>query len=172
MKILDSLPPSEQQLAEFLSKKFVILPHQLRPDEETLHCVVGPELTAHRYAAVHRAESGAKKQYDAFYWDPAVGMYETISATSNKHTKEREPCLSTLRRDQILLVFDKLSRRQIPRDTLRAFVDRPVRQTSFDHLAIVAGGGFPSGSDRPDAELMGLFLVTCISGCYSLQNRV
>jgi transposase InsO family protein len=122
-KILDSLPPSEQPLAEFLSKKFVILPHQLRPDEETLHCVVGPELTAHRYAAVHRAESGAKKQYDAFYWDPAVGMYETISATSNKHTKEREPCLSTLRRDQILLVFDKLSRRQIPRDTLQAFVD-------------------------------------------------
>jgi hypothetical protein len=121
-KILDALPPSIEPLAGYLNNKFVILPHT-RPDEETLHRVVGPELTAHRYAAVHRVESGAKKQYDAFYWDPAVGMYETISATSSKHLKGREPCLSTLKRDQILFVFEKLNRRQIPRETLQAFVD-------------------------------------------------
>jgi len=50
-------------------------------------------------------------------------MYETISATSSKHLKGREPCLSTLKRDQILFVFEKLNRRQIPRETLQAFVD-------------------------------------------------
>jgi len=66
-KILDVLPPSEDK---YLNGKFVILP-PTRPDEETLHRVVGPELTAHRYAAVHRVECEAKKQYDAFYWDPA-----------------------------------------------------------------------------------------------------
>ncbi len=87
-KILDVLPPSVEPLASYLNNEFVILPHT-RPDEETLHRVVDPELTAHRYAAVHRVESGAKKQYDPFYWDPAVGMYETISATSSKHLKGR-----------------------------------------------------------------------------------
>jgi len=84
--------------------------------------VVGPELAAHRYAAVHRAESGPKKQYDAFYWDPVAGMFETISATSNKHMKGRQPCLITLERDRILFMFDKLIRRQIPQEALRAFV--------------------------------------------------
>jgi len=43
---------------------------------------------AHRYAAVHH-----NKQYDPFYWDPVVGMFETIS-----HMKGREPCLITLER--------------------------------------------------------------------------
>jgi hypothetical protein len=121
-RILDSLPSNGDPLAKYLSDKFVIVPHTTRPTEEELYCVTGPELAAHRYAAVHRAESGPKKQYDAFYWDPVVGMFETISATSNKHMKGREPCLITLERDRILIVFEKLIRRQIPHETLQAFV--------------------------------------------------
>jgi len=45
-------------LAKYLRGNFVMR----KAYEETLHRAVGPELTAHRCAAVNRVESGAKKQ--------------------------------------------------------------------------------------------------------------
>jgi len=122
-----AMPPGLEPSVEIpaddaLQDSFVLARAPGRPQEEFLYKIIGPGLTAHRWVARTRKDSGAKKQFGPLYLDEERGLYETLTQKQlAKNLPHRSPDLATLRREDIFYSFRKLAASKIPEEAIEGF---------------------------------------------------